>query len=198
MNASRPSGGTPSLWTRAEKGLWPTATATDSRASGSRCKGEDTKGHPGTTLTDAAVRQWRTPSANLGTRGGPQDPEVREAQGHSVTLADQVSTWPTPAAANWRSGNVNDSTFERNARPLQEVAVRFSPTDGPPDQTTETVGPPGAMGLNPEFVEALMGLPARWSVPRCGSMRSATASSLSRPPQLSLFAGSDSLEVLGE
>ena len=32
-----------------------------------------------------------TPTANLGTCGGPQDPEKRRAGGHSVTLQDQVT-----------------------------------------------------------------------------------------------------------
>lgn len=32
-----------------------------------------------------------TPTANLGTCGGPQDPEKRREGGHSVSLQDQVS-----------------------------------------------------------------------------------------------------------
>lgn len=32
-----------------------------------------------------------TPTANLGTCGGPQDPEKRRRGGHSVSLQDQVS-----------------------------------------------------------------------------------------------------------
>ena len=32
-----------------------------------------------------------TPTANLGTCGGPQDPEKRREGGHSVALQDQVS-----------------------------------------------------------------------------------------------------------
>jgi len=60
-NSTRPSAGPPSLWTRAAQ--WPTPTATDSRASGSRATGDEAKAHPGLTLTDAAVRQWPTPCA---------------------------------------------------------------------------------------------------------------------------------------
>lgn len=54
----RPSRGTPSLatWARA---LWPTAMTTDYKSSGSRCKGSETKGHPGTSLTDAVCRSGR-------------------------------------------------------------------------------------------------------------------------------------------
>lgn len=32
-----------------------------------------------------------TPTANLGSCGGPQDPDKRRAGGHSVSLQDQVS-----------------------------------------------------------------------------------------------------------
>ena len=32
-----------------------------------------------------------TPTANLGTCGGPQDPVKRRAGGHSVSLQDQIS-----------------------------------------------------------------------------------------------------------
>lgn len=36
-----------------------------------------------------------TPTANLGTCGGPQEPVKRRAGGHSVTLQDQVSAMPS-------------------------------------------------------------------------------------------------------
>lgn len=51
----RPTRGTPSLstWARTQ---WPTPMTTDYKASGSRCKGPDTKGNPGTSLTDATCR----------------------------------------------------------------------------------------------------------------------------------------------
>lgn len=38
---------------------WPTPTAGDHKASGSRCKGEQTVGNPGTTLTDALLRKTK-------------------------------------------------------------------------------------------------------------------------------------------
>jgi len=36
-----------------------------------------------------------TPTASLGTCGGPQEPVKRRAGGHSVTLQDQVSAMPS-------------------------------------------------------------------------------------------------------
>lgn len=41
------------------------------------------------------------------------------------------SSWPTPAARDWRSGEASEETFGRNSRPLSEVAGRWpSPTCG--------------------------------------------------------------------
>ena len=44
---------------------------------------------PPTSAPDSSL--LATPTANLGTCGGPQDPEKRREGGHSVTLQDQVS-----------------------------------------------------------------------------------------------------------
>jgi hypothetical protein len=48
---------------------WPTPMTTDFKASGSRCKGPDTKGNPGTSLTDATCRSGR-PLQTTCTHGG--------------------------------------------------------------------------------------------------------------------------------
>lgn len=83
---------------------------------------------------------------------------------------------------------MSDELLAKNSRPLQEQAVAFSRTSGHRDPTTSTGGLDGS-ALNPEFVEALMGLPARWSVPRSDSMPSGTASFRSRQLQLFSSAG---------
>lgn len=44
---------------------------------------------PRTSEPDSSL--LATPTANLGTCGGPQDPEKRREGGHSVRLQDQVS-----------------------------------------------------------------------------------------------------------
>ena len=44
---------------------------------------------PRTSEPDSSL--LATPTANLGTCGGPQDPEKRREGGHSVSLQDQVS-----------------------------------------------------------------------------------------------------------
>lgn len=48
--------------------LWPTATATDAKASGAAGYSTQSGRHSGTTLTDA-TRQWGTPRASDATRG---------------------------------------------------------------------------------------------------------------------------------
>jgi len=57
--------GNPSLssWART---LWPTATAGDAKASGAAGYSTASGRHAGTTLTDAAVRNWATPTARDG------------------------------------------------------------------------------------------------------------------------------------
>lgn len=44
---------------------------------------------PHTNAPDSSL--LATPTANLGTCGGPQHPDKRRAGGHSVSLQDQVS-----------------------------------------------------------------------------------------------------------
>lgn len=46
-----------------DSSCWPTATATDAKASGAAGYSTASGRHSGTTLTDAAVRLWPTPSA---------------------------------------------------------------------------------------------------------------------------------------
>jgi hypothetical protein len=40
-------------------------------------------------------------------------------------LEQQARSWPTPAARDWKSGEASDKTLQRNARPLNEIAVRW-------------------------------------------------------------------------
>lgn len=72
--------GLPDVWSE----TWP--------ASGTAVRGvlyaHPTQEHP----TNApACSLLATPTANLGTCGGPQHPDKRRLGGHSVSLQDQVS-----------------------------------------------------------------------------------------------------------
>jgi DNA (cytosine-5)-methyltransferase 1 len=131
----------------------------------------------------------KTPTAQLGINGGSQHPSKRKAGGHGPTLADEVEheillrDWdllPTPAARDFKSGESN--LLERNARPLNEVAVNWlRPAGGVVDwgkfaravlrweQVFGHLVPcplePGRFGnlvLAPVFVEWMMGLEPGW------------------------------------
>jgi hypothetical protein len=229
INSTRPSAGTPSLWTTAR--TWPTPTGRDRSASGSRCKGEDTTGNPGTSLTDAAVRQWPTPAAR--DRKGSNGPEhLAKDRGHHDQLPNAVAMWATPMrpsggrtltreeveakgktakgkrqvdlraqVMHWATPRASDGTKGGpNARDgsgslhLSAMAVQHSEPIASPQDATPPSGHTG-MALNPEFVEALMGLPRRWSSARIASSCSATESCPNKLPPPSLSAGSDSSEV---
>ena len=72
--------GLPAVWSE----IWPQSGMT---RNGVLC--ELPTPEPRTSAQGSSL--LATPTANLGTCGGPQDPEKRKAGGHSVTLQDQVA-----------------------------------------------------------------------------------------------------------
>ena len=134
-------------------GSWPTATATDAKASGGN---PQTSGSHGTTLTDAAVRMWGTPVA----RDDNKTPEAHMAmkarmnRNTPTSLTVQSKMWATPKASEMDRGSDPDRGPKGGSPGLRR-------------QVTEQAGQPGLTqaDLNPRFVEALMGLPADWSDP---------------------------------
>jgi hypothetical protein len=143
----------PSLEHMARRNLWPTPTAKDCDASGSR-NTETSNAHAGTSLTDA-VRQdggrgrtWSTPTKRDAeslakvTRGAGSRARGQE---RIEPLAVQVATeerrsWASPAARDYRSG-------------------RGRSPNGHTPQLPEQIGG----NLNPDWVELLMGLPRGWT-----------------------------------
>lgn len=108
---------------------WPTPTAGDHKASGSRCKGEQTVGNPGTTLTDALLRKaWPTPTAarygssnngspgdgreQYATRGKPSLDTLAAAQGRVVN-PDWVEAL-MGAPMGWTAGLVAGGKSRKN------------------------------------------------------------------------------------
>lgn len=149
----RPSRGTPSLHTMATRGIWPTPTKGDSKASRSR-NTPDSKAHAGISLTDAVRgdggtgRIWPTPKASP---SGPDYARVNRPESGGDDLATAVArTWPTPRASDWRDGRVSQETMEKNSRPLCEAVVSGGGTTTPPTQKGQ---------LSPVWVEWLMGWP---------------------------------------
>lgn len=152
--------GVPDTLTSAARTFWPTATAGDAKASGSRTT-ENSAAHPGISLTDAAVhglsiddtagRVWSTPSAHEPRLGYQRRPEGMASQQNQQSLTTEV---------------------------YDEAGL-------PPPEKSSTNGKPAAPSrmLNADWVLQLMGYPRTWarlSTGR-GSRPQATPSSHSSP-----------------
>jgi len=92
--------------------LLPTPEASD--ATGGRVAAEMGGQRPSgskraVTVATAVTHLLKTPTAQLATNGGSQDPEKRKAGGHGPTLADQVEhqLLPTPRATDGTKGGPN-------------------------------------------------------------------------------------------
>lgn len=147
----RPSRGTPSLETWARQ--WPTPTATDARAAGSR-NAPGSTAHDGVSLSDMVAtgrsigrsqpETWATPSSAM-LAGYTKDPEKRQA----------------PTAGGHTRGHEGNQ-IQRQIDQISSPSL--------PDPTPETPGPrssgpgPTSRRLSPGFVEWLMGWPCPgWS-----------------------------------
>ena len=89
---------------------------------------------PSTRPTEGAgCIGWRSPGARILGGGEYQDPgkiAKRIEAGHQVNLAEEVrlavSGWPTASARDWKDGRASQTTLDRNARPLNEVATQVA------------------------------------------------------------------------
>jgi DNA (cytosine-5)-methyltransferase 1 len=156
--------------------------------------------HSMTATAPATGSMFSTPSASLGSTGGGQDPAVRRAGGHAVSLKDQVSVLlPTPTVSDmgaghttetWEAwtarmrerhgnGNGHGRSLSIEAQPVQFGAYADAVRRW--EAVTGTVAPsptePGARGnsrLAASFVEWMMGLPDGWvTSPDIGLSRAA-------------------------
>ncbi|GEL75179.1 hypothetical protein [Myxococcus virescens] len=195
-----------SLAPQVASGLWPTATATDAKASGSAGYAKTATHNPGTTLTDATVRYpqwpvdavWPTPRASDGEKGGPGQ---RGSSG-DLMLPSAAVQWATPVmnedkASGYLSGDgVRRPGLRRQATSacLSGLLAPLTSTAGAESLQSPHISP--RLSLNPLFVAWLMGW--RWLlaglVESTSSGCSATASSQLRPPLLSDSSGPLSLE----
>lgn len=96
---------------------------------------------------EAAVKQWPTPTRSDGT-GGPGN----QGRAGGENLRTAAAGYPTPTARDWRSGGASPATMARNSRPLSEHVTGWQPG-----------------GLNPAWVEWLMGWPLGWTDPTPGA-----------------------------
>lgn len=143
----------PSLDSLASKWPTPTLTGGHNRAGASQNSGDG---------LDTVVHRWLTPTARDGSGAGASAVATRRDRGHSAGLKDQASTWPTPKARDGRGGGGAASELRRNSPDLRSAMSSHLGLATKP-------GGRGGLVLNPEFVEALMGLPQGWTLPRIGS-----------------------------
>jgi hypothetical protein len=134
---------------------WPTPTAGDSKASGSR-NTINSKAHAGVSLTDAVRgdlgtgRLWPTPTTqNAKCNGSHPAPASRQG---GMPLQEAVKMWPTPASKS-DSGGVHGMDGGARARAMLRRNV---------DEATAKAMCTGS--LNPAWVEWLMGYPLGWTV----------------------------------
>jgi hypothetical protein len=147
--------------------LLPTPSAT---SYGTNCGGQNPEGPERPSLdTMARKGPLPTPTAadSVGVRNRTSSRPLDSKHHDGVTLTDALwmGMLPTPTQRDWRSAEASDETLNRNARPLNEVVISRTGSDGP-------------MRLNPQFVAWMMGFPPGWLDVECPrSERSATPSS---------------------
>ena len=127
---------------------WPTPTAGDSKASGSRNL-EGSQAHAGVSLTDAvkfgnsSTPRWPTPTAD-------DADNVTRASGAYQSLTRSVM-WPTPNAGMEKHSTKDAYWANRVAKGRQN------------DLQMATYLETGSGALNPTWVEWLMGFPLGWT-----------------------------------
>lgn len=165
--------------------MWPTTTTSDAKMSGAQ--GYSSEGHhAGTTLTDAAIRNWSTPRAN--------ERQQQNSANAGEALSKQTKSWPTPATRDYKCPNGPEHLAkERGHHDQLPNAVILSGLPDPTATGAESI--PGTSRLNPAFVEWLMGWPEDWTLPwsrktsgQTVSVCSGTGSYQSRPQQQSDFS----------
>lgn len=159
----------PSAWQTPAAQLFEAVDLDRMLARQAECKAKGVNGNGfGLTLANEVQiwsrDQWRTPNTTMADHGS-MNPAYRAAKGQTISLDDQVSTWPTPAARDHKGENSSEHVTTNGTGRMHMdqlpnfVAHAFQPSL--PAQPT-LGGPPSSpprRRLNPLFVEWLMGWP---------------------------------------
>lgn len=127
--------GAPDTLTSAMR-LWPTATAGDSRSSGSRTT-EGSAAHPGISLTDAAV--------------------------HGLKIDDTAKRWVTPTARDWKDSPGQESCVTDHQHCDLLPRQVFAGLQDPGSSSTDGKPLEPSLKLNADWVFQLMGYPRTWA-----------------------------------
>lgn len=156
---------------------WPTPMGRDGDSR--RCPSSPTSGHMMRKAEDGAVNAAGMPSDDLSRAaafwptpraisGGAESATTKKAllreQSGGGDLQSAAQAWPTPAARDERTPNLNETHATDQ---LNNVSARFQTPraglEGPPGEDPTHGGQPAGKRLNPIFVEWLMGFPKNWT-----------------------------------
>jgi hypothetical protein len=180
------------LTVETESGLLPTPVTVDSGAYFNRSASSGAALRP-TLGAMAKHNLWPTPVAPNGGRSIRHADEWRgktpyhKGKKIQVDLAAAVRMWPTPLARDFKGPGMSKARIAAGRKPDNlSSAVRFHTPRTTPRSARELdgVSPLGGGGLNPAWVEWLMGFPLGWTV------LDASATPLSRKSQKSSGAQS--------
>lgn len=122
--------------------------------------GSTNLGTVGRPLSEVALL-LKTPTANLGKNGAPQDPEKRRKGGHGPTLDDEVSfLLPHASEASEAEPEGCQSPDDWWGEYLPAIR-RWEDVTGCPAPAPTEIGPRGGRRLAAPFAEWLMGIPGR-------------------------------------
>jgi hypothetical protein len=180
---SRAGGGLRNLNEATTRRLWPTPMAND--AENNAGPGQQRRNSP---QLGVAVR-WPTPTAGDANASGSRNLQGSQAHagvsltdavltGNSSTSRRELTLWPTPSATPYGSTN---NGHPRDGR-REEYATKGTPS-------LETIANDEGGLLNPDWTDALMGLPVGWtaapSLPKVTGTRRCRSDGPPRPDKSS-------------
>jgi hypothetical protein len=155
---------------------WATPRATDGDKGG-----PNQRGSKGDLMLPSQVQQsWPTPAAS-DTEGSrrPAKDNPNKVQVGLPNAVERAENWPTPAASEGRLGFQDRS---HGMKGTQESLTTVVIAAGHPDPENPSANGSPRGQLNPDWVEALMGIPIGWT--DCGSAATASCQTPQPAPGL--------------